>query len=123
MDCTNPQGKATRLFLLLALGLLAGCQTLPGNLPAHEYEPFQPLPAEKRLMNEVRIRWEVREDVVEVCAKAIQMGKEQAYLTPPVACAIWHAAQKECTVITGPSTTHVALGHEIRHCFEGRFHR
>ena len=105
------------------LALLAGCQTLPGKLPAHEYEPFNPLPAEKRLMNEVRIRWEVREDVAQVCARAIQMGKEQAYITPPVACAVWDLPKQECTVITGPKPTHVALGHEVRHCFEGRFHR
>jgi len=67
--------KAAWLLLSLVFGLLAGCQTMPGHLPAHEYEPFKPLPAEKRLMNDVRIRWEVREDVAQVCAKAIQMGK------------------------------------------------
>jgi len=105
------------------VALFAGCQTLPGKLPAHEYEPFKPLPAEKRLMNEVRIRWEVREDVAQVCARAIQMGKEQAYITPPMACAVWDVPQEECIVITGPNPTHVALGHEVRHCFEGRFHR
>ena len=115
--------KAPWLLLSLVFGLLAGCQTMPGHLPAHEYEPFKPLPAEKRLMNDVRIRWEVREDVAQVCAKAIQMGKEQAYITPPLACAVWDVPQQECIVITGPKPTHVALGHEVRHCFEGRFHR
>lgn len=115
--------KAALYVISLVFGLLAGCQTTPGNLPAHEYEPFKPLPVEKRLMNEVLIRWEVREDVVQFCAKAIQMGKEQAYITPPVACAVWDVPKKECIVITGPKPTHVALGHEVRHCFEGRFHR
>ena len=119
----NQHRKAALFVILLVFGLLAGCQTIPGNLPAHEYEPFKPLPVEKRLMNEVRIRWEVREDVVQFCAKAIQMGKEQAYITPPVACAVWDVPKKECIVITGPKPTHVALGHEVRHCFEGRFHR
>jgi hypothetical protein len=118
MASTKLHRVATRLLFLLILGLLAGCQTLPSN----EYESFKPLSVEQRIMNEVRIRWEVREDVVQVCAKAIQMGLEQAYLTPPVACAIWSVAKKECTVITGTNTTHVALGHEVRHCFEGRFH-
>ena len=113
---------AAWLGLAGVLGMLVGCHSLPGNLPAHEYEPFKPLPPEKRLMNEVRIRWEVREDVVEFCARAIKMGKEQAYITPPVACAVWDVPKRECTVITGPQLTHVALGHEVRHCFEGRFH-
>ena len=123
MKISQHQRPITRVFVWGTLTLLAGCQTLPGNLPAHEYEPFKPLAVEKRLMNEVRIRWEVREDVAQVCAKAIQMGKEQAYITPPVACAVWDVPKQECTVITGPKPTHVALGHEVRHCFEGRFHR
>ena len=123
MKISQHQRPITRVFVWGTLTLLVGCQTLPGNLPAHEYEPFKPLPVEKRLMNEVRIRWEVREDVAQVCAKAIQMGKEQAYITPPVACAVWDVPKQECTVITGPKPTHVALGHEVRHCFEGRFHR
>ena len=123
MDAINQHRKAALFVISLVFGLLAGCQTIPGNLPAHEYEPFKPLPVEKRLMNEVRIRWEVREDVVQFCAKAIQMGKEQAYITPPVACAVWDVPKKECIVITGHKPTHVALGHEVRHCFEGRFHR
>ena len=110
---------------MMALGLLGltGCQTMgPHNIPAHEYESFTPLPESQRIMNQVRIKWEVREDVVEYCARAARMGREQAYLTPPVACAIWSVAAKECTVVTGPKVTHVALGHEVRHCFEGRFH-
>jgi len=123
MNAMKHHRKAAPAVLLLFFALLTGCQTMPGNLPAHEYEPFKPLPVEKRLMNEVRIRWEVREDVVQVCARAIQMGKEQAYITPPVACAVWDLPKQECTVITGPRPTHVALGHEIRHSFEGRFHR
>jgi hypothetical protein len=114
----NQHTKAIWLMLPFIFGLLAGCQTIP----AHEYEPFDPLSVDKRIMNEVRIRWEVREDVADVCAKAIQMGKEQAYFTPPVACAVWDVQKQKCTVITGAKTTHVALGHEVRHCFEGRFH-
>jgi hypothetical protein len=123
MNGMKHQRKAAWVVLSLFFALLTGCQTFHGNLPAHEYEPFKPLAVEKRLMNEVRIRWEVREDVAQVCAKAIHMGKEQAYITPPVACAVWDLPKKECTVITGPKPTHVVLGHEVRHCFEGRFHR
>jgi len=110
------------VLLTWVLTWLSACQSLPGQLPAHEYEPFKPLPADKRLMNEVRLRWEVREDVAQFCAKAIQMGKQQAYITPPMACAVWEEQKQECVVITGPQPTHVALGHEVRHCFEGRFH-
>jgi hypothetical protein len=31
------------------------------------------------------LRWEIRDDVAQYCAKSIGMGREQAYITPP-----WH---------------------------------
>ena len=94
-----------------------------GVIPASEFEKFTPKTADKRIMKEVSLRWEVREDVAQYCAKSIGMGREQAYITPPVACAVWHVASKECVIVTGTRTTHVALGHEVRHCFEGHFHK
>lgn len=122
------QGWIQRWLMLcastLAMLCLTGCQTLGGGtIPAQEFEKFTPKSADKRVMNEVKLRWEVREDVAQYCAKSIGMGREQAFITPPVACAVWHVASKECVIITGTSTTHVALGHEVRHCFEGHFHK
>lgn len=93
------------------------------NVSSLEFVPFNVMPAQYRIMNQVRINWEVREDVAHFCAHAKRMGREQSYLTPPMACAIWDILQAECTVVTGPLTSYVALGHELRHCFEGHFHR
>lgn len=118
--------RAMRLILLIGLGwgvfLLTGCQTLrEGELAAIEYQAFTPKDPASRLMNEVKMRWEVRDDVSAYCAKTIGMSHLQAKTTPPVACAIWHVATKQCTIVTGPSTSHVVIGHEVRHCFEGAF--
>ncbi len=130
MDSTVTASFSTRSFwlrllwvLVLALGLSA-CQG-----PSHhkvsrgEFVPFNVMPAQYRIMNQVRINWEVREDVALFCAHAKSMGRERSYLTPPMACAIWDILKAECTVVTGPMTSHLALGHELRHCFEGHFHR
>lgn len=109
---------------MVLLSLMTGCQTVGGGvIPPGEFETFTPLPAEKRVMNQVKIKWEVREDVVQFCAKASQMTPNQAYWSPPVACAVWNVPSKECTIVTGKETNHVAIGHELRHCFEGHFHR
>lgn len=116
-----------RVRLVGAIGVmvsLTACQTMGGvMIHASEYEAFTALPVEQRIMKEVKLRWEVREDVTEYCAKSTGMGREQAFFTPPLACAVWHVANKECVVVTGKQTTHVALGHEVRHCFEGHFHK
>jgi hypothetical protein len=114
--------KKDALIRLLGAGFLAAMLTGCNTLPPEEYMSFTPAPAQKRIMNQVKISWEVREDVADFCAKAKGMSKDAAFLTPPIACAVWNTPRKECTVVTGTNTTHTALGHEIRHCFEGHFH-
>jgi hypothetical protein len=113
----------TRCLACMATLLLAACQTLPQDVSPQELQSFKPLPPEHRIMQEVKMRWLVRDDVAQYCARAIQMGQEQAFITPPLACAVWDKSTKECTIVTGPKVSHMVLGHEVRHCFEGHFHR
>ncbi len=117
--------KAIQLLLLTLSLWLTGCQTAPNGsyLSTSELNPFMALNVESRVFkNGVKIRWEAREDVAAYCAQTLGMDKERAFSTPPLACAIWSRSAQECTVVTGKVTTHVALGHEVRHCFEGAFH-
>lgn len=108
---------------LLGSSLLTGCLATGPTLPVSELESFTPLPKTARIMNDVKVRWEVRENVAEFCGRAAKLTTAQAYFTPPIACAMWNVQSKECVIITGQQVTHVALGHELRHCFEGSFHR
>jgi hypothetical protein len=103
--------------LCAALGL-SGCAVI-GEV---EYKEFTPVPVQARQMNEVRLTWEVREDVADYCLKA-SPTRGHLWLPKPVACAVWITATRECKVVTGPNPNHVVLGHEVRHCFEGHFHR
>ena len=104
--------------LLCATAFLSAC----GHVPMQEFELFRPLPVANRIMQQPKVSWEIREDVASYCAQAKGMGQQQAFMTPPLACAIWHISKNECTVVTGRDVSHVALGHELRHCFEGHFH-
>ena len=116
-------------FLLLSVVVLSACQTMTVEQNDQASHPtFTPLPPEQRIMNTVSIKWEVRTDAAEFCAKSmrvrsLQPGRELAFTTPPMACAIWYVPGKECTVITSTKVSHAVLGHEVRHCFEGHFHR
>lgn len=110
------------LILLVMSMTLTACQTMTGSVSSHELEQFTPLTAKQRIMNEVKVRWDVREDVAEHCAKVMKLGPDQAYFARPLACAIWNRKLQECTIVTGAQTSHLALGHELRHCFEGHFH-
>jgi hypothetical protein len=121
-------GREFRWLAILAsagaLMVLTGCASVQGpSLPVSELESFVPMPKQARLMNDVKVRWEVRENVSEVCSRAAQLSPTQAWMTPPLACAMWNVASKECVIITGKKVSHLELGHELRHCFEGNFHR
>ena len=120
-------GILRHLSVLVAFGvlmLLTGCASIQGpTLPVSELESFVPMPHHARVMNDVKVRWEVRENVAEVCGRAAKLSTTQAWMTPPLACAMWNVASKECVIITGKKVSHVELGHELRHCFEGNFHR
>lgn len=112
-----------RLLVPALAVLLSACQSMGGvYLSASEVQEFHPLSQDKRIMNTVKVRWEVRQDVQTFCANAMRLDRSTAYFTPPLACALWNVARSECTIVTGPSTSHLALGHELRHCFEGHFH-
>ena len=122
-NLTSPRRLGSSMALAVACLGLSACQSLHGSyFSASELESFTALTPSQRVMDQVKLRWEARDDVAAFCAQAPGMNRERAYTTPPVACAIWNASTRECTVVTAKVTTHLALGHEVRHCFEGRFH-
>jgi hypothetical protein len=69
----------------------------------------------------VEITLEPHPVVSQKCAAVIGMSSEQAYITPPRACAVW--SKNKCHIIVGETVTHKDLGHEVRHCFFGHFHK
>ena len=92
------------------------------SISAKEMEPFSAKPVSARMMSQVLLSWELRDDVSAYCAKEMKLDMEKAFFTPPQACAYWNKRTRECVVVTSPTTTHMVLGHEVRHCFEGHFH-
>jgi hypothetical protein len=107
------------LFSLLCFALMGsvGC----AGIPAHEYAEFTPLDSSQRQMNKIKMTWEVREDAAEFC-KQRQLDKGVSVQGTHIACAVWSVQRQECRIVTGKLVSHVVLGHEMRHCFEGHFH-
>jgi hypothetical protein len=106
-----------RVLAVFLLVLLSGCYTISKT----EYDHFSAQPVEKRMMNDIQLSWDIRADAAEYCAK-ISNASLAAPNTPVVACSVWTVANRRCTIITTPNTSHVVIGHEVRHCFEGHFH-
>jgi hypothetical protein len=103
--------------ILLAL-LSSGCVTL--TPPAVDLVRFTPAEVGKRNINEPKVKYLVRTDGYEYCARIT--GLPVTPTSRPMACAFWNTKRKECSIVTPPETGFNYLGHELRHCFEGAFH-
>lgn len=107
--------KTIYLFLFTQL-FLTGCSSY--ILSPKEYEDFQPIPSQKRVSNNPTVKWIVLDDAAPYCSRisGIPIYNHMA----PIACATW--SNNVCTIYTSKQTSHLVLGHELRHCFEGSFH-
>ena len=116
-------GASRRLAAVLMVLALTGCAAMQQSIPVSELDSFTPIPESQRVLNKVRVRWELRDDVSEICNKKVgAVGGAQNVKSTPIACAVWHVPTQECVIYTGKQVAHVTLGHELRHCFEGHFH-
>jgi hypothetical protein len=113
----NALQRSIFCLVLHALVGAVGCAVIPH----HEYAEFTPLGNNQRQMNKIQISWDVRQDATQFCKK-LQMNKGASVQGTPVACAVWSVQRQECLIVTGSVVSHVVLGHELRHCFEGHFH-
>lgn len=105
------------LFFLM---LLTGCETMTLKPPQVDTVRFTPLATEKRVLAQPKVKYLVRADGFEYCARIT--GIPVTPTSRPMACAFWNVRRKECTIVTPPTTGYNYLGHELRHCFEGAFH-
>jgi hypothetical protein len=94
----------------LAVALL----TLSATVSAQSYNiQFEARPN----LPEKTIRWVVLENVSSFCQGKMPALSNQRIL----ACSEYN--NHTCTIYTGPVTDMAIVGHEIRHCFEGQWHR
>ena len=91
-------------FILL---LLVGCCT------------FTVKPYEERVTEATVVTWLTVDDVEKECVKA--GAKDPGPFQNILGCAIYN--KNSCKIMTAKTTSMETLGHELRHCFEGKFHK
>ncbi len=106
------------LLVLLVLSVLTACQTM--QPPAVDLVRFTTLTVSKRVIDQPKIKYLVRQDGYEYCARIT--GIPVTPTSRAMACAFWNVRRKECTIVTPVETGYNYLGHELRHCFDGAFH-
>jgi hypothetical protein len=81
--------------------------------------------ADKNFTNNSTITWRVVSDVQSACEKESKRLGLGGFGYGVEACSFWDkkGSQDICTIITAKHTTHDTLAHEVRHCFQGSFHK
>lgn len=111
--------RCFRLAILLpVVCLLSACVTL--QPPAVDLVRFNTLPPSQRVIDQPKIKYLVRADGYEYCARIT--GIPVTPTSRAMACAFWNVKRRECTIVTPVETGYNYLGHELRHCFDGAFH-
>jgi 5,10-methenyltetrahydromethanopterin hydrogenase len=98
-------------FVFATVLFLTGCASVYPD-------SFEAVSSEQRLTNKTMVTWELVDDIDAFCKKRNDnIPKDNIVL----ACAI--PTKQYCKIYTASVTSMSALGHEIRHCFEGAWHK
>ena len=98
-------------YSYLLLLLLTGCASVYPD-------SFEALNSEQRLTNKTVVTWELVEDIDSFCKK-----RNNSILKDSIVLACAQPSKQYCKIYTSSVTSMSALGHEVRHCFEGAWHK
>ena len=84
-------------------------------------DPYKQFDATVYTNREVSVLWKTVDNIQQACNAELQrrQGKNFGYALN--ACAFWDGDQ--CTILTPKTTSTHTLGHEMRHCFQGDWHK
>jgi hypothetical protein len=71
----------------------------------------------------VAITWKPVDNVQQVCDIEGKNRGHGRFGYSVNSCAFWSADGLQCTIITPKKTNMHLLGHEVRHCFQGNWHK
>ena len=71
------------------------------------------------------VKWIQVDDVRYECEKEFMRSKSKFRSQPIDGCSIWHQSffGNTCTIMTPKRVNYWTFGHELRHCFQGSFHK
>jgi hypothetical protein len=96
------------------------------NVFAYYEDPKQQFDMTRNDSNNVTIEFRQVKNVNEACSKeSIRRGNKPFGFSVD-ACSYWDRSltgPDKCLIITAPTTNFHQLGHEVRHCIQGNFHK
>jgi len=93
------------------------------NVFAYYEDPHQQFDMTHNETNQVKISFIQTNNVQGTCSsEAIKRGKP-AFGYSIEACSFWNYNMSECTIVTANTANFHTIGHEVRHCLQGNFHK
>ena len=89
-------------------------------------DPYAKFSTKNNFTNSSKITWKPVDNVQEECNKIQTKLNGKPYQYKVMACSEWKENlffSDECVIITSKNTTMWTIGHEVRHCFQGAYHK
>ena len=101
------------------IGLLAAFSISAHASGSHDLEFVA-----KERYEDVMIGWVIADDVAQTCTMAFTLSGNRVKYNPNIlACAVANHNMNTCVIYTAQKLSLAVLGHEVRHCFEGAWHK
>ena len=113
--------KKSKPFVLVFLLIFALEVESEPLIPQSWDDPNAKFNATNTITNQTIVTWKRVDNVIEGCTAESKKLGVAVIKTPILACSFW--TKTSCTIITGKTTTQHSLGHELRHCFQGDWHK
>ena len=91
------------------------------NTFAYYEDPHQQFDMTHNMTNQMNITFIQTKDVQGTCNKESKQRNLGGFGYSVEACSFW--SKTECTIITSPTANFHTIGHEVRHCLQGNFHK
>ena len=112
---TNMESAMKQLIAFFAIAFFAT------NSVAQEWaDPYAKFDAKKNKHETVVLTWVYTDNVTQACDKQSRQRGLGGFGFGVEACSFWDG--NTCTIITKKQPNGHELGHEVRHCFQGRYH-
>lgn len=104
--------------------ILFVCLLLVNSVAIAE-NPSEMFPTDNNFTDTSKITWKQVDNVQAVCDKQHISTDGKPYGYKVLACSSWTKSifGDKCEIITGKRTSLHIIGHEVRHCFQGDFHK
>lgn len=116
--------KRTRLINKILIGVVTLTILVgPAIVWGYYEDPHQQFDMTRNKTNEFKVIFVQAADVTQACELESKRRGFGGFGIAVDSCAFYNGSMTECTIITPRSANFHTIGHEVRHCLQGHWHK